>query len=125
MIDLFLITTTQFNKTGSLGKFFIPLVNLQINIHCLNRSFSRFLVISALPESATWLIFSTRLNWIQKQHIHLGIRKCINKYECISVVINSLEIFFPEKYTKNIKIYIRDITSFVYTLSQKYQNQCW
>ena len=37
MNDAYLITLTQFEKTGSVGKFFIPLENFNINIHLYSK----------------------------------------------------------------------------------------
>ena len=47
-MDTFLIKLTQFEKTGSIGKFFIPLGYLKTKFHFLNKKSLRFFVTFTL-----------------------------------------------------------------------------
>ena len=65
IIDTFFIKSTQLQKTGSIGKFFIQLrnQNKKSTFEIRRRSFFRDLTLSQL-ESAILLTFS-RWNWIE------------------------------------------------------------
>ena len=90
MIGAFLITLTQLKKTGSIGKVFIPLEIQKINFTFENTTRSRF--FASFPRSylvsATYIILSRSKSFeLKKAYILKCIYKCINMYECISVLI--------------------------------------
>ena len=76
MVGAFLITVTQLEKTGSIGKVFIPLEQIPL---------SKLEIVRAFGKA----IYVQQMNYNRKQKVHVRLSAFIFMYECRSVDIRA------------------------------------
>ena len=102
MIDTFLIKLTQFEKTGSIGKCFIPLGDLKIKFQFQNQKTITFFV------TFTLLLFDegVLLPFNKGNELNLK-RKQVKQRKSEIAPEESLRLFLKKKPKKNIGTYIK------------------